>query len=179
MKQPRVLLILLLAVASACSTSPAKKKRSETLVLKDKNKKIIFQWPMKVNRVVSFYGWRGAKRLHDGIDIAGKIGDPIYASAGGLIVHNGWLRGYGRSIIISHGNEWSTLYAHLSRSFVSQGRLVKAKQRIGSVGVSGKVTGAHLHFEIRKGSDPLDPLLFLPQSKMLPLKKGPSFYKAR
>jgi murein DD-endopeptidase MepM/ murein hydrolase activator NlpD len=124
---------------------------------------ILFLWPVKNPRVMNFYGWRGRKRMHDGIDIAAKLNDPIYSSESGRVVHAGWIRGYGRTVILSHGGEWYTLYAHLSKITAKAGIWIGRGMQVGLAGRSGHATGVHLHFEIRKYADPLDPLLFLPK----------------
>ncbi|WP_054529164.1 M23 family metallopeptidase [Erythrobacter sp. SG61-1L] len=117
-------------------------------------------------RLSSQYGYRtdpleGGVRLHAGIDIPGPAGSSVYAAAGGRIVYTGWRGGYGEMVEIDHGGGLTTRYAHLSLSLVSPGAEVAQGQRIALMGATGRATGSHLHFEVRRGGRPLDPLGFL------------------
>jgi murein DD-endopeptidase MepM/ murein hydrolase activator NlpD len=124
---------------------------------------LIFLWPVERPQIMNFYGWRGKRRMHDGIDIVAKTGDKILASEAGRVVHAQWIRGYGRTVILSHGGGWYSLYAHLSKIHVRAGISVGQREVLGLAGRSGNASGPHLHFEIRKNADPLDPMLFLPK----------------
>ncbi len=121
-----------------------------------------FEWPVKDPFVTDYFGWR-KKKLHEGIDLRAWTGTPILASASGEVIYvDRRVKYYGKMIVIDHGGGWSTLYAHLSKYNVKVGTFVTAGQRIGLSGRTGRVSGPHLHFEIRKGADPVDPMLFLP-----------------
>jgi len=94
---------------------------------------------------------------YNGVDIAPPTGTPIVAAASGKVIvakSGGWNGGYGNYVVILHDNGTQTLYAHMSKVFVSNGETVEQSQKIGNVGSSGKVTGAHLHFEIRGAKNP-------------------------
>jgi murein DD-endopeptidase MepM/ murein hydrolase activator NlpD len=94
---------------------------------------------------------------YNGVDLAAPIGTPIYASAAGRIiasVSGGWNGGYGSYIIISHGNGTQTLYAHNSKNFVALGQVVEKGEKIAAIGLTGKTTGPHVHFEIRGAKNP-------------------------
>lgn len=94
---------------------------------------------------------------NNGIDIAPKAGTPIVASAAGTVIisrNSGWNGGYGNYVVIQHGNGTQTLYSHMSKTAVAQGVRVEQGETIGYVGSSGKVTGVHLHFEIRGAKNP-------------------------
>ena len=124
-----------------------------------------FDWPVK-GAISSYYGYRNhpilkRKILHAGIDIVGAIGDPVRTGAPGEVIYNGWLRGYGRVVVLNHGRGLSTLYAHLSASLVQEGQEVKAGAVIARVGKTGNTTGPHLHFEVRKYGTPTEPLNYL------------------
>lgn len=122
---------------------------------------ISFGWPA-VGPVTSGFGPRWG-RLHAGIDIDGVTGDPISASADGVVIASGNHQGgYGNVVTIDHGDGFITLYAHLSRSDVVAGQRVRAGDQIGAMGCTGSCTGDHLHFEIRADGVPVDPLLYLP-----------------
>ena len=99
---------------------------------------------------------------HDGIDIAAKRGTPVKAADDGVVKFSGYIRGYGKTIIISHKSNMITLYAHLNTAHVKkQGRISKG-QIIGTVGSTGRSTGPHLHFETRINNRPYDPNQFFP-----------------
>ncbi len=118
-------------------------------------------WPLH-GKVTSRFGKRGS-RMHDGIDIAAREGTAVHAAASGEVVYaDQRLSGYGRMVIIRHANNIFTAYAHNQRNLVSKGQHVKQGAVIARVGHSGRATGAHLHFEVRRGSTAVDPLAYLP-----------------
>lgn len=117
-------------------------------------------WPVN-GKVTSRFGRRGS-RMHDGIDIKAKEGTPVRAAASGVVVYSDQrLAGYGKLVIIRHGSSLFTAYAHNQRNLVKKGAKVKAGETIARVGRTGRTTGAHLHFEVRRGSTPVDPLAYL------------------
>lgn len=97
------------------------------------------------------YGYRsrGVTWYHDGVDIANKVGTPIWAAAAGTVILTGWYYGYGYTVIIQHPNGIQTLYGHLSAIYVKRGQWVAQGQLIGAMGSTGRSTGPHLHFEVR------------------------------
>ncbi|MDQ6953300.1 MAG: M23 family metallopeptidase [Mariprofundaceae bacterium] len=102
--------------------------------------------------------------MHDGIDIAVKDGTPVHAAADGIVVHSSArLSGYGKLIIIRHSDQLFTAYAHNQQLLVKVGDRIRAGQVIAKSGHSGHSTGSHLHFEIRIGTNPVNPLLYLPK----------------
>ena len=124
-----------------------------------------FDWPVR-GPMASPFGYRihpilKRKILHTGIDIASPGGTPVKTAAPGEVIYNGWLRGYGRVVVVDHGRGFSTLYAHLSASLVQEGQIVKAGTLIGRVGKTGNVTGYHLHFEVRVYGTPENPIKYL------------------
>ena len=114
-----------------------------------------FIWPA-IGELTSPYGYRWGK-LHAGIDIANDIGTTVRAARGGLIVFAGWESGYGYTVIIDHGNEYSTLYGHLNGFAISPGQYVQTGQFIAYMGNTGNSTGPHLHFEVRVSGKPVNP----------------------
>ncbi len=113
--------------------------------------------------IVSGFGYRvhpifRRVKFHYGIDISAPSGTPIHAAADGVVVFAGWRRAYGNTVIVDHGNGLATLYAHCSRVLVSEGEVVKQGQVIALVGSTGLSTGPHLHFEIRRYGEPINPL---------------------
>ncbi len=122
-------------------------------------------WPTK-GFIISSFGARqdpfdGMPEHHEGIDIAAPLGSAVSATAEGVVVFAGYKRGYGNTVEISHGNGMLTRYAHLSKILVKPGQTVKRWQRIGSVGSTGRSTGAHLHYEVRKNDRALNPKRYL------------------
>jgi murein DD-endopeptidase MepM/ murein hydrolase activator NlpD len=116
-----------------------------------------FAWPLR--------GWLTQRYSphHRAIDIATSYGATVYAAGGGVVVRTGWLfTGYGYSVIISHGNGLQTLYSHLKGPLVVVGQRVRRGQVIGAVGSTGRSTGPHVHFEVRKNGVRVDPLPYLP-----------------
>jgi murein DD-endopeptidase MepM/ murein hydrolase activator NlpD len=100
---------------------------------------------------------------HWGIDLDGEEGDPIYATDAGVVVYAGWNDyGYGNMIMIDHGNNWQSLYAHLSALWVGCGQSVGQGDTIAAMGTTGKSSGPHLHFEIMNGTYKVNPWDYLP-----------------
>src|SRR5262245_28700004 len=106
-----------------------------------------------------YYGRSSGGGFHNGIDYEGKVGEPIYAAADGVINHQGWYFNYGRTVQISHADNFETLYAHMSRfaDGVGPGSHVRKGDLIGYVGSSGRSTGAHLHFSVIVNGQFVDP----------------------
>jgi len=120
-----------------------------------------FDIPVKSNfRFTSGFGPRWG-RLHAGTDFAGPIGTPIYSTADGVVTHAGWSSGYGRLIKIRHEFGIETRYAHLNAMDVSVGQRVSRGERIGAMGNSGRSTGPHLHYEVRVGGEPVNPMIYI------------------
>lgn len=103
----------------------------------------------------------GTVRNHYGTDFNGSTGDPIVAASGGAVLSSGWRTGYGNTVVVSHGEGFTTLYAHMSDMNVSAGDQVAGGDLIGWVGNTGWSTGSHLHFEVRLDGVALDPALHL------------------
>ena len=113
--------------------------------------------------VTSYFGYRyhpilHFTRFHAGLDIGAGWGSPIVAAADGQVVGAGWSGGYGREVQIAHGGGIVSLYGHMSEIVAQPGSFVRAGQLIGYVGSSGLSTGPHLHFEVRQGGNPVNPL---------------------
>ncbi len=120
-----------------------------------------FSWPVS-GPITSPFGLRSNPfgsgfETHPGIDIGAASGTTIAAAAGGRVIFAGWYGGYGNAIIIDHGGQTSTLYGHCSQIFVASGQDVQRGQAIGAVGMTGRATGPHLHFEVRVNGVPVDP----------------------
>ncbi len=123
----------------------------------------IFSSPINGGVLTSKFGYRsspftGQTRYHPGIDIRAEIGTPVYAARDGQVLEVGVLNLYGNYIIIKHRGDYQTMYGHLKEAMVNEGQVVKAGELVALSGNSGKSTGPHLHFEIRRNKRPIDPL---------------------
>jgi murein DD-endopeptidase MepM/ murein hydrolase activator NlpD len=122
--------------------------------------------PVNVGYNSSSFGWRvdpfsGRSAFHEGLDFTAQTGTPIYAAAGGVVTASEQMPDYGKIVKISHGEGLETRYAHASELLVGVGEVVKKGQLIARVGSTGRSTGPHLHFEVRRNGAPLDPRKFL------------------
>jgi murein DD-endopeptidase MepM/ murein hydrolase activator NlpD len=122
-------------------------------------------WPVN-GRLMDGFGHRmdpfsGEGAMHTGVDISAEAGTPVHATADGIVMRAFWNGAYGRCVIIDHGNNYQTWYAHLSRIEVIEGQEIRQGETLGAVGASGRATGAHLHYEVRVGSAPVNPYRFL------------------
>jgi murein DD-endopeptidase MepM/ murein hydrolase activator NlpD len=119
----------------------------------------LFAWPLR-GVLYGRYGKRGG-RNHDGIDIAAPLGTPVTAAADGEVVFVGVQSGYGKVVILRHDGGLVTVYAHNAQILVREGARVRQGEPVAKVGQTGRTTGPHLHFEVRQGVKPRDPLLYL------------------
>lgn len=129
-------------------------------------KKGAFIWPVR-GRISSYFGWRNhpirsSREFHNGLDIAVPRGTEIKAAASGTVTKSGWMSGFGKTIIIDHGNNVETLYAHNSRLLVTEGTEIKTGQNIALAGSTGLSTGSHLHFGVLLNEKPINPMDYLP-----------------
>lgn len=126
-----------------------------------------FAMPVKTAfRWTSGFGYRNdpkgaGTRKHEGVDMAGSYGAPIYATADGVVTDAGWENGYGRLVKIQHAFGLETRYGHLSQIRVEVGQRVSRGDRIGDMGNSGRSTGTHLHYEVRIGGAAVNPMTFI------------------
>ena len=126
-----------------------------------------FATPVKNSfRFTSGFGYRrdpktGGRRMHSGVDFAAGMGTPLFATADGVVTHAGWQSGYGRLVKIQHEFGIETRYAHMSKLRVKVGQRVSRGQRIGDMGASGRVTGVHLHYEVRVGGKAVNPMIYI------------------
>jgi murein DD-endopeptidase MepM/ murein hydrolase activator NlpD len=131
----------------------------------------VFDTPLPGQVVNSPFGlrqlpWEENGRLHEGVDIAAPAGSPIKAATDGVVVRSGTSGSYGRYVELAHKDGFRTMYAHLGAAArgVKPGMYAKRGQTIAYVGSSGRSTGAHLHFELRRKGKPLNPSFFLGQT---------------
>lgn len=121
-------------------------------------------WPVDKARLTRGFLPNAQPRPHFGLDLASSKGTPIYAAQGGTVIYAGnGFRGYGRFIIVENNFGWATFYSHLDKMLVKNGEHVEKGQKIGKMGRTGRATGPHLHFEVRKDKKAIDPLAFLPK----------------
>ena len=120
-----------------------------------------FRWPVR-GKVITSYGAKTNGKSNDGINLAVPEGTPVKAAEDGVVAYSGnELKGYGNLVLVRHSNGYVTAYAHASELLVKRGDTIKRGQIIAKSGQSGEVGSPQLHFEIRKGSSPVDPLQFL------------------
>ena len=120
-----------------------------------------FRWPVR-GKVITSYGAKTNGKANDGINLAVPEGTPVKAAEDGVVAYSGnELKGYGNLVLVRHANGYVTAYAHASELLVKRGDTIKRGQVIAKSGQSGEVGSPQLHFEIRKGSNPVDPLQFL------------------
>ncbi len=168
-----VLSTLLVALFTGCAT-----RHSLDVGDTDFNEDPEFQWP--VHGAVITQKFRPKKRSpyrrrHQGIDLAAPKGTPIYAIDHGRVTYAGHGKtGYGRLVVVTHLNKaYKSYYAHLSRYKVNRGDIVKKGDLLGLMGESGRATGVHLHFEIRKNKFALNPLDHLPSGAVSAQQANP------
>jgi murein DD-endopeptidase MepM/ murein hydrolase activator NlpD len=127
------------------------------------NEPFQFDWPLDQARLSRGF-MIGGKKSHWGLDLANKKGTNILAAERGVVIYTGkGFHGYGNLVVIEHGDEWATLYAHLSEIDVKEGDTVTRGQEIGKMGRTGHATGSHLHFEMRHNRQPVNPMAYLPE----------------
>jgi len=124
-------------------------------------------WPTE-GRIVTGFGAQvhprfGTRTFRNGVDIEAAVGREVAAVHAGHVIYTGWFKGYGNLIIVDHGNEYYTLYAHIAEIEAKEGEDVRQGQRIGTVGETGSLAGPRLYFEVRYQSRPLDPEQWLRQ----------------
>ncbi len=114
-------------------------------------------------RISSGFGYRldpmgrRTSKKHNGVDFAGKPDSPIFVTADGVVRHAGWVPSFGQAILVDHGFGYSTLYAHTAGAQVKAGDVVKRGDKIATMGSSGRSTGTHLHYEVWKDGQPVNP----------------------
>jgi len=121
-----------------------------------------FQWPSTRREISGWTFHDPGNPGHIGLDIAAAMWDPIVAVADGVVVFAEWGGGYGNLVIVQHGDDWLSYYAHLDEIAVEVGQDVRQGELLGGAGTTGYSTGPHLHFELRYQGRPVDPHVYLP-----------------
>jgi murein DD-endopeptidase MepM/ murein hydrolase activator NlpD len=150
--------------ASAIVRSPSSPSKSNAVAVIEKlvNPKkapassASMAWPTEGHRITQYFSWR-----HTGLDIANKIGTPLYAAGSGTVEFSGWSNGYGNNVVINHGNGKKTRYAHASKLFVKVGDSVERGEQIAAMGSTGWSTGSHIHFEVIINGTKYNPLSYI------------------
>ena len=151
-------------------TRPAKAERKPTVRPAVAELSTPGGWPV-AGTVSSRFGWRespwgGGSQRHTGLDIRAPYGTPVRVSAPGVVVFAGRdSGGYGTTVVVDHGRNVKTLYGHLSGVYVRPGQRVARGAAIGAVGNTGRSTGVHLHYEVRVGNVPVDPMLYVQRAR--------------
>ena len=151
-------------------TLARKKSLEEVVEVAQQRDRLLYVVPMRWptwGRVYSNYGWRndpftGRRAWHTGVDIAAPTGRNVVATAEGKVIFTGWNGNYGKCVIVRHQFGYETVYGHLSKILVNTGDAVKKEQIIGQVGSTGRSTGPHLHYEVRRYSEVINPWPHLP-----------------
>ncbi|MBF0104093.1 MAG: LysM peptidoglycan-binding domain-containing M23 family metallopeptidase [Deltaproteobacteria bacterium] len=125
---------------------------------------IKFIWPLKEYVITSGFGWRRG-RPHEALDLSAKRGTPVFAATDGVVIFAERYAGYGNLLVLKHAKNYFTAYAHLHTMQTEVGKKVKKGEQIATVGNTGRSSGPHLHFEIHKKTQAIDPLKLLPKKK--------------
>ncbi|MGC1307261.1 MAG: peptidoglycan DD-metalloendopeptidase family protein [Phormidesmis sp.] len=154
---------LILERVAKAQAADAKMAREEALRAARSSGKMVMP---SLGPITSQFGNRfhpvlGYSRFHAGTDFGAEQGSPILAAETGVVIFSGWYGGYGNAVILDHGGGLTTLYAHASRLNVSEGSTVRKGDVVAAVGTTGLSTGPHLHFEVRRNGEPIDPMGFL------------------
>lgn len=147
----------------------SKEIEKKIIAMQSKNKYVggTIEWPVPSStRITSPYGYRThpilkTKKFHTGIDVGASTGSAVIAGNDGTVIFSGYYGGYGYTVIVDHGGQISTLYAHNSKLLVQEGDTVKRGQNIAKIGSTGLSTGPHLHFEVRKNGQHTNPMNYL------------------
>ncbi|HNX59948.1 MAG TPA: M23 family metallopeptidase [Spirochaetota bacterium] len=142
-----------------------KAEAGDTKLSYTNKRSFVFSWPLR-GRITSGFGTRadpfsGRRSFHNGIDISAEVGTSVKACADGEVIFSGWKEGYGKLVVIKHANGYVSVYGHNSELKKDVGEAVSKGDIISLSGMTGAVTGAHLHFEIQKYQTPLNPLRML------------------
>ncbi len=151
-------------------TLARRKSLEEVVEVAEQRDRLLYVVPMRWptwGKISSNYGWRndpftGRRAWHTGVDISAPSGRNVVATAEGKVVFTGWNGNYGKCIIVRHQFGYETVYGHLSKILVNTGEVVKKEQIIGQVGSTGRSTGPHLHYEVRRYNDVINPWPYLP-----------------
>lgn len=165
-----VFIILTILISASCThkTSLAAdgfEAASQALSISKNEKRygpFYYDWPVDRARLTRGFLTK-RPRPHLGVDLAAPRGTPILSAQKGFVIYAGRdFRGFGKMILIDSGHGWASIYAHLDKILIKEGDRVLPGQIIGRMGSTGRATGSHLHFEIRRNKLPVDPLLYLP-----------------
>ncbi|MDU6878724.1 M23 family metallopeptidase [Clostridium tepidum] len=147
------------------ATNISKSKKLKNIINNNKlsrggrNDEIVLAMPTN-GCITSKFGKRWG-RFHKGIDIGAPSGNSIYCSLDGKVIYSGWEEGYGKVVKVKHRCEFTTIYAHCSSLNVKVGQYIKKGEKIAEVGSTGRSTGPHVHFELRKNNEPCNPLIYI------------------
>lgn len=165
------LTVVLVAAAAILLASGARATEADAPMTFDSAavRTIAFAAPVEGYAVNSRFGMRRLSyepraRMHEGLDYAAPTGTPVLSAADGVVLRTGDSSSYGRFVEVAHPNGVTSFYAHLSRVDVGAGDRLQAGEELGKVGATGRVTGPHLHFEIRQAGQQIDPAEFLGRS---------------
>jgi murein DD-endopeptidase MepM/ murein hydrolase activator NlpD len=157
----RTVVLLLAALAAGCGSAAPYRVPARHPDAHDRLSGKKFAWPL-TGTISSSFGSRGSG-MHEGVDILAPKGADVRAAAQGIVLHaGGGMRGYGKAVVLDHGDGVTTLYGHLGTIRVKSAEVVPAGAVIGTVGRTGNATAYHLHFELRVDGEAVDPMEYLP-----------------
>ena len=149
------------APPSANIVAPAADPLPELVATGTTGNSVNLRWPVR-GKIIQAFGPKSSGGQNDGINVSVPEGTPIKAAEDGVVAYAGnELKGYGNLVLVRHSNGFVTAYAHASELAVKKGENIKRGQVIGKAGATGNVTGPQLHFEVRKGATPVDPMQYL------------------
>lgn len=158
------------SIDQSTARAPSSDKIMSPIMLEEKISEMNVQaldWPVDSARLTRGF-LPNKRRPHLGVDLAAPKGTPILAAQNGMVIYAGRdFRGYGKMVLIESGNGIATLYAHFDKIYVSEGQRVHNGEVLGAMGRTGRATGVHLHFEVRKDRGPVDPLPLLPGGRRI------------
>lgn len=136
-----------------------------------------FRWPTEPFIVTSGWGSRlhpihNEYRFHSGVDLAAELAQPVYAAETGTVVFSGWNGAHGKQVELQHDEHFATRYSHLQTLMVGPGAVVKKGQLVGLAGQTGQATGPHVHFELRRDGESIDPEELIPEPSQQLLSRG-------
>lgn len=182
MRPALYILILIGALLVSCSSyrgpnykTPDQYNQYNSLSLGDSpglsSQEFRLEWPVKHARLTQFFA-PSYNPAHQGLDLAAKRNTAILAAHAGRVVFAGKrYRGYGKMVLLEFNSEWATLYAHFNSLDVKTGDWVEPGQRLGGMGATGRATGVHLHFELIRDKQPINPLPYLPKKDIKYVQK--------
>lgn len=153
---------------------PPRSQDVPKVIVPRKSGPLTLRWPVNSVRITQHFSPDKNKK-HQGIDLGGRRGTAIFAAHDGMVVYAGKdFKGYGKMVLIEYNGEWASLYAHLDRIAVKEGQYVEKGQTIGQMGRTGRASGVHLHFELIRNKQTIDPVPLLGPANRFSIEEIPT-----